>query len=122
VAYYRMNRISEEIRKEISDIIRTEVKDPRIAEMFTIVKTEVTGDLRYAKVYVSVLGTEEQSKSTLEGLKKAAGFIRRELGSRLDIRYTPELQFVLDHSIEYSVEISRKLNELRKEEEGGNDH
>jgi ribosome-binding factor A len=121
MAYYRINRISEEIRKEISNIIRTEVKDPRISDLFTIVKTEVTGDLRYAKVYVSVLGTEEQSRSTLEGLKKAAGFIRRELGSRLDIRYTPELLFVPDHSIEYSVEISRKLNELHQDEEDGND-
>jgi len=122
MAYYRINRISEEIRKEISDIIRTEVKDPRIAEMFSIVKTEVTGDLRYAKVYFSVLGTEEESRNTLDGLKNASGFIRRELGSRMDIRYIPELQFIPDHSIEYSVEISRKLNELHRNEENGNDN
>ena len=68
--------------------------------------------MRYAKIYVSVLGDEDTRKSTLEGLKKAAGFIRRELGKRLDIRYIPELKFVSDHSIEYSVEISKKLNEL----------
>ena len=122
MAHYRINRISEEIRKEISDIIRTEVKDPRIAEMLSIVKTEVTGDLRYAKVYFSVLGTEEENRNTLQGLKKASGFIRRELGSRLDIHYTPELQFIPDHSIEYSVEISRKLNELHRNEENGNDN
>ena len=122
MAYYRINRISEEIRKEISDIIRTEVKDPRIAEMFSIVKTEVTGDLRYAKVYFSVLGTEEESRNTLDGLKNASGFIRRELGSRMDIRYIPELQFIPDHSIEYSVEISRKLNALHRNEENGNDN
>jgi ribosome-binding factor A len=112
MAHYRINRISEEIRKEVSEIIRSDVKDPRIAELSSVVKAEVTGDLRYAKIYISVLGDEEARKSTLEGLKKAAGFIRRELGRRMDLRYTPELQFVSDHSIEYSVEISKKLNEL----------
>jgi ribosome-binding factor A len=122
MAHYRINRISEEIRKEISDIIRTEVKDPRIAAMSSVVRTEVTGDLRYAKVYVSVLGTEKESQSTIEGLKKAAGFIRRELGNRLKIRYTPELQFIADRSIEYSVEISRKINELNKDKEESNDN
>jgi len=122
VAYYRINRISEEIRKEISEIIRYDVKDPRISELASIVKVEVTGDLRYAKIYVSVLGNEEDRKNTLEGLKKASGYIRRELGNRLDIRYTPELQFVSDHSIEYSVEISRKINELNLGQEGKDDN
>ena len=73
MARYRINRISEEIRKEVSDIIRNEVKDPRIAEISSVVKAEVTGDLRYARIYISVLGSEEQRNSTLEGLKKAAG-------------------------------------------------
>lgn len=109
---YRINRISEEIRKEVSDIIRNSVKDPRISQLTSIVRTEVTGDLHYAKIYISVLGSEEERKETFEGLKQASGFIRRELGSRLDIRYTPELQFISDHSIEYSVEINKKLNEL----------
>jgi len=122
MAYYRINRISEEIRKEISDIIRHDVKDPRISEMASIVKVEVTGDLRYAKVYISVLGNEEDRKNTMEGLKKASGFIRRELGNRLDIRYIPELQFVSDHSIEYSVEISRRINELNLGQEDNNDN
>ncbi|HHT66094.1 MAG: 30S ribosome-binding factor RbfA [Caldicoprobacterales bacterium] len=121
MAHYRINRISEEIRKEVSDIIRNAVKDPRIAELSSVVKTEVTGDLRYAKIYVSVLGDEVTGKSTLEGLKKAAGFIRRELGKRLDIRHTPELQFVLDRSIEYSIEISQKLNELNLGQENKDD-
>ncbi|HHY81069.1 MAG TPA: 30S ribosome-binding factor RbfA [Clostridiales bacterium] len=122
MAYYRINRISEEIRKEISDIIRYDVKDPRISEMSSVVKVEVTGDLRYAKIYISVLGNEEDRKNTLEGLKKASGFIRRELGNRMDIRYIPELQFVSDHSIEYSVEISRKINELNLGQEGKDDN
>ena len=77
MAHYRINRISEEIRKEVSAIIRSDVKDPRIAELSSVVKAEVTGDLRYAKIYVSVLADDEARKSTLEGLKKAAGFIRR---------------------------------------------
>ncbi|HHU78590.1 MAG: 30S ribosome-binding factor RbfA [Caldicoprobacterales bacterium] len=122
MARYRINRISEEIRKEVSDIIRNEVKDPRIAEISSVVKAEVTGDLRYARIYISVLGSEEQRNSTLEGLKKAAGFIRRELGHRLDLRYTPELQFISDHSIEYSVKISQKLNELNLNQEDQNDN
>lgn len=122
MAHYRINRISEEIRKEVSDIIRSEVKDPRISELSSIIKSEVTGDLRYAKIYVSVLGDEETGKSTIEGLKKAAGFIRRELGKRMEIRYTPELQFILDHSIEYSIEISQKLNDLNVGQENGDDN
>ena len=83
-------------------------------------KAEVTGDLRYAKIYVSVLADEKEKKSTLEGLKKASGFIRRELGKRLDIRHVPELQFILDNSIEYSVEISKKINELNRENHNDN--
>jgi ribosome-binding factor A len=117
MAKYRINRISEEIRKEISDIIRSSVKDPRISQLTSVVKAEVAGDLRYAKIYVSVLGSEEDRVATLEGLKQASGFIRRELGNRMDIRYTPELQFVSDHSIEYSVAINKKLSELNIRQE-----
>ncbi len=117
MAKYRINRISEEIRREVSDIIRSSVKDPRISQVTSVVRADVAGDLRYAKIYISVLGSEEDRESTLEGLKQAAGFIRRELGNRLDIRYTPELQFVSDHSIEYSVEINKKLSELNIKQE-----
>ena len=122
MANFRINRISEEIRKEVSDIIRNEVNDPRIAQLSSVVKTEVAGDLRYAKIYISVLGSDEDRAATMEGLNKAAGFIRRELGHRLDIRYTPELKFISDHSIEYSVEISKKINELSSKQEGQDDH
>lgn len=117
MAYHRIDRISEEIRKEISDIIRTEVKDPRIASMSTIIKAEVTKDLRHAKIYVSVLGSDEEKNSTIEGFKKASGYIRRELGTRMDIHYIPELHFELDTSIEYSIQISKKLDELRLNQE-----
>jgi len=122
MANYRINRISEEIRKEVSDIIRNDVKDPRIAEFSSVVKTEVTGDLRHAKIYVSVMAGEKERKDTLEGLKKASGFIRRELGKRLDIRHVPELQFIMDNSIEYSVEISKKISELNLNQEKQNDN
>ena len=122
MANYRINRISEEIRKEVSDIIRNDVKDPRIAEFSSVVKTEVTGDLRHAKIYVSVMAGEKERKDTLEGLKKASGFIRRELGKRLAIRHVPELQFIMDNSIEYSVEISKKISELNLNQENQNDN
>src|SRR5665647_464565 len=117
MAYHRIDRISEEIRKEISDIIRTKVKDPRIASMSTIIKAEVTKDLRHAKIYVSVLGSDEEKNSTIEGFKKASGYIRRELGTRMDIHYIPELHFELDTSIEYSIQISKKLDELHLNQE-----
>ena len=117
MAKYRINRISEEIRREVSDIIRSSVKDPRISQVTSVVRADVAGDLRYAKIYISVLGSDEDREATLEGLKQAAGFIRRELGSRLDIRYTPELQFISDNSIEYSVEINKKLSELNIRQE-----
>jgi len=122
MANYRINRISEEIRKEVSDIIRNDVKDPRIAEFSSVVKTEVTGDLRHAKIYVSVMAGEKERKDTLEGLKKASGFIRRELGKRLDIRHVPALQFSMDKSIEFCVEISKKISELNLNQEKQNDN
>ncbi len=120
MAQYRINRISEEITREVSDIVRTEVKDPRISKLFSIVKTELSGDLHYARIHFSVMGTEEDRENTLKGLKKASGFIRRELASRLNIRFTPELQFIPDQSIEYSVEISKKIKEIHQDE--GNEH
>jgi len=110
----RTERLGEEIRKEISRILRDEVKDPRISTMASIVKVEVTRDLRYAKIYVSVLGSPEEAENTMEGLQSASGYIRRELGRCLQIRYIPQLNFVLDSSIEYSVEIAKKINEIKQ--------
>ncbi|HZK33812.1 MAG TPA: 30S ribosome-binding factor RbfA [Bacillota bacterium] len=112
MAGYRINRISEEIRREVSNIIRNHIKDPRISQMASIVKVDTTSDLRIAKIYVSVLGAEEEKEATMIGLKNAAGFMRTELGKRLDVRHTPELHFILDNSIEYSVEIAKKLREI----------
>ena len=99
----RTDRISEEMRKEVSSIIHNELKDPRLPQMISITTAEVTRDLRYAKIYISVLGSDEEKKNALQGLKSAAGFIRREVGHRMQLRYTPELIFELDDSIERGV-------------------
>ena len=110
----RINRINEEVKKEISSIIR-ELKDPRISEMTSVVAVEVTKDMRWCKVFVSVLGDEKQQEDTIKGLKSAAGFVRKEIGSRLALRYTPEIVFALDHSIEHGANINRILQDIREE-------
>jgi len=117
VTYNRTDRLSEEIKKEVSHIIHNELKDPRISGMCSVMNVLVTRDLRYAKIYVSVLGNEKEQESTLEGLNRAIGFIRKELGKRIKIRYTPEISFVLDTSIEYSVHISKIIDEVNRQRE-----
>ena len=111
--YQRIDRISEEVRREVDAIIREELGDPRIAGTFSITRAEVTGDLRYAKIYVSVL-EDEKREELLEALKSAKGFIRRALGKRMIIRYSPELIFISDKNIEYGVHIARVLAETVK--------
>ncbi len=114
----RINRISEEVRKEISEIVQNELKDPRLPKMVSIVSANVTKDLRYAKVFISVLGNEEDKKNALSALKSAAGFIRREIGHRVQLRYTPEIQFELDNSIEHGVYLTKLINETVKNDDG----
>lgn len=114
----RLNRISEELKKEISMIIMNELKDPRISAMCSIVSVETTPDLKYAKVYVSIFGSKEEKENTLKGLKNASGFIRRKLGDVMKIRYLPEIHFVMDESIEHGAKIAEILNEINKKEEG----
>ena len=110
----RIQRINEDIQRELSALLRN-VKDPRLHQgMLSITGVDTTGDLRYAKVYISVLG-EFDAKELKKGLKSAAGYFRRELGSRLNLRYTPELIFELDSSIARGAHISRLLNELEAE-------
>jgi len=111
----RIVRISEEVKKEISSIIQNDLKDPRLPNMVSIISCNVTKDLRYAKVYVSVLGNDEQKKNAISALKSAAGFIRRELGHRLQLRYTPEIHFELDTSIEHGIYINKLLDDAKKE-------
>ncbi|MDI9506621.1 MAG: 30S ribosome-binding factor RbfA [Clostridiales bacterium] len=109
-SYERINRISEEVRRELDRIIREELNDPRIAGTWSIVRCEVTRDLRYCKVRISVL-EEELRADMVTALKKAAGFIRRELGRGVDLRYTPELIFEEDTNFAYADRISRILKE-----------
>ena len=108
------NRINGEVLRELSSIIRDEVKDPRIDPLLTVTREEVTPDLQFCKCYVSSLGSDEMLEDSIEGLKSAGGFIRRELAHRVNLRKTPELQFVADRSMEYAIEMSKKIEELAK--------
>ena len=107
-------RVNSEVMRELSCIIREDIKDPRIGMMTSVVAVEVTPDLKFAKAYISVLGSEEEAKETIEGLKSAEGYIRRQLAQRLNLRNTPQITFVLDQSIEYGVNMSRKIEEVTK--------
>lgn len=116
-------RINMEVQRELSQIIRFEIKDPRIHPLTSVVAVEVTPDLKYCKAYISVLGDEEAGKATIEGLRSAASFVRRELAHRVNLRNTPEIKFILDQSIEYGVNMSKLIDEVTKdlhddEEEG----
>lgn len=108
-------RINMEVQRELSEIIRLEIKDPRIHPMTTVVDVSVTPDLKYCKAFISILGDEEAGKSTIEGLKSAEGYIRRELARRVNLRNTPEIKFILDQSIEYGVNMSRLIDEVTKD-------
>jgi len=107
----RINRINEDVKRELADIFRT-LKDPRIAPLVSIVRVDVSGDLSYAKIYVSAIGSENATENTVKGLKSAAGYIRKELSERLHIRKTPELKFIADGSISHGAEISRILKDI----------
>ncbi len=115
-------RINSEVLKELSRIISREIKDPRISPMTSVVSVEVAPDLKTCKAYISILGKEEEQKETLEGLQSAHGYIRRELAHSLNLRNTPDIRFILDQSIEYGVNMSKKIDEInadmhRREEE-----
>lgn len=117
---FRTDRISEEVRHTLDAVIR-EMNDPRIGGTWCITHADVTRDLRYAKVYVSIL-EDERAESMMQALKKAAGYIRHELGSRMDIRYTPELIFQRDTNIAYGAHIAEVLkNVISEQEEKTND-
>ncbi|NLB79737.1 MAG: 30S ribosome-binding factor RbfA [Clostridiaceae bacterium] len=107
----RTDRLSEEIKKELSDLIRNQIKDPRLPELVSITAVRVTKDLRYAKVYVSVFGDDDKKNDAIAALKHAAGFIRHEIGQRVNIRYIPEFTFILDDSIEKGMYISKLIDE-----------
>lgn len=108
-------RINGEVMKELSLIIRQEIKDPRIHMMTSVTSVEVAPDLKTCKAYISVMGSDEEKKDTIAGLRSAEGYVRRQLAKRLNLRNTPEIQFVLDQSIEYGVYMSRLIDEVNKE-------
>lgn len=109
------------MQRELSNIIRGGIKDPRVAPWTSVVAVEVAPDLKTCKAYISVLGDEKAQADTLEGLQSAEGYIRRELARTLNMRNTPEIRFILDQSIEYGVNMSRKIDEVTKESAGDQD-
>ena len=115
MASFKIGRLSEDIKRELSLLIR-ELKDPRISKMLSIIRCEVSGDLSHCKVNVSALEGEAATKESIKGLNSASGFLRRELGNRLHLRKCPELHFIADGSIAYSAKINQILHDLDEEE------
>ena len=118
-------RINGEVRRELSNLILNEIKDPLICPMTSVVEVEVAPDLKTAKAYISVLGDEQAQKDTLAGLKSAEGYIRRALAKSINLRNTPEIRFVMDQSIEYGVNMSKMIDDVnrnsRREEDDKDD-
>ncbi len=115
---HRQEKLSELIAVELSDLLRTRVKDPRVG-FVSVTHVEVSGDYRYAKVFLSVMGSKDEQASTMKALKHATGFLRRELASRLDLRYTPEIELKLDRSIEEGSRILDLIHQVEKERTEG---
>lgn len=112
---HKNSRINSDVQRVLSHIISYEIKDPRINPMTSVVRVIVAPDLKQCKAFISVLGDDESARATLEGLNSASGFIRRQLAQSLNLRNTPELHFILDQSIEYGVNMSRKIDEINKD-------
>ena len=110
-------RINGEVQKELSTIIRTEIKDPRIHPMTSVMAVEVAPDLKTCKAYISVLGEKEAKEATIKGLKSAEGYIRRQLAHNMNLRNTPEIRFILDESIEYGVTMSKLIDDIAKKDQ-----
>ena len=111
----KLTRISNEVMRELSNIIRTEIKDPRIAPLASVVAAEVAPDLKTCKAYISVLGDDKACQETMEGLRSAEGYIRSQLARSVNLRNTPEIKFILDKSIEYGVNMSKLIDEVNAE-------
>jgi ribosome-binding factor A len=107
-------RINGEVQKELTNLIRGEIKDPRISPWTSVVSVEVSPDLKTCKAWISVLGNEDEIENTLKGLNSAEGFIRRELARRINLRNTPEIRFIMDQSIAYGVDMSKKIDDVMK--------
>ena len=114
VAGHRHERVAEEIRHEVSAMLAGELKDPRLAGLVTVTEVRVSPDLKQARIYVSVMGTQAEQTSTLQGLAAAAGYVRHEVTERLQMRRAPEVHFVLDHSEEYGQRIEELLRQTKR--------
>ena len=115
MANYRGGRINEEVKREISTIIRNEIKDPRLTAMVSVTDVKVTKDLRYAKVFVSIFGKDDEEKNnTFVALKNASGYIRIEIGLRIYLRYIPQIMFELDDSINYGMHIEELIQKVKE--------
>ena len=121
MAKHRDNRLGEELKKEISDILLHDIKDPDIG-FVSIVLVDVSHDLRVAKVYYSVMGNESEIDKTQRAMKRVAGYIRHELAGRLSLRYTPELVFIYDNSIEHGIRIAKILEDEKKKKNPGDEN
>ena len=115
MSYQRIDRISEQVRREVDRIIREDISDPRVQGTFSVTRADVTRDLRYAKIYVSIL-EEENRKPMMAALKKAAGFVRHQLRENMIIRSSPEILFELDQNIEYGIHLAPVLKQVQAEE------
>ena len=114
-------RVNAEVLRELSNILRSGIKDPRVAPMTSVVAVEVAPDLKTCKAYISVLGDEKMQQDTIRGLQSAEGYIRRELARTINMRNTPEIRFIVDQSIEYGVNISKKIDEVTRDLKNGAD-
>lgn len=110
-------RVNGEVHRVLAEVIRSEIKDPRINPMTSVVSVEVAPDLKTCKAWVSVLGNEDSQKDTLEGLKSAEGYIRSLLAKKINLRNTPEIKFILDQSIAYGVSMSKKIDDINRADE-----
>ena len=116
----RMRRVAEQIKKDVSQIIREQLKDPRIGMLTSVTDVELSKDLKYASIYVSIYGDEKEKEDTYAALLRATGYVRTEIGRRIRLRYTPEINFHLDSSMEYGAHIERVLKTLKEEEKNDN--
>jgi len=116
VEFSRTDRISVEIQKAVSEIINNELKDPRIQGLISVTKVDISKDLRYAKIFLSIYGDDEAKKNVLEALNHAEGFIKRELANRVRLKFMPKLNFKLDDSIEYSIHITKLLKDMNNDD------
>ena len=114
-------RVNAEVLRELSNILRSGIKDPRVAPMTSVVAVEVAPDVKTCKAYISVLGDEKMQQDTIRGLQSAEGYIRRELARTINMRNTPEIRFIVDQSIEYGVNISKKIDEVTRDLKDGAD-